>query len=167
MRLLLRGASEKVASDASFAQMDLHWKGIARAGGRGRVLLRAEAGLLGTEDFHDLPSTIRYFAGGAQSVRAYEYQELGPRDSSGEPVGGSKLLFGSAELDYRLFGQWALAAFYDFGNALQSLSDPLASGAGAGVRWVSPVGMVRLDAAQALDDPSHHVQFQFSLGPDL
>jgi translocation and assembly module TamA len=100
-------------------------------------------------------------------VRAYGYQDLGPHDATGEPVGGKRLEFGSFEYERRLFGSWGLAGFYDIGNALERFGDPLSSGAGAGLRWFSPVGMVRLDWAWPIHDPSQGRQIQFSIGPDL
>jgi translocation and assembly module TamA len=43
----------------------------------------------------------------------------------------------------------------------------LFAGAGVGLRWLSPVGLVRADAAVALDLPDTPIRFHFSLGPDL
>jgi len=167
LAFLLRAASDQVVSDATFGQFNVQSKGLGGAGVRGRVIVRAEAGATRSGDFHLLPPNMRYFSGGAQSVRAYGYQELGPRDASGEPLGGQRLLFGSIDYEHRLFGGWGVAAFYDIGNALENFGDPLEDGAGAGVRWSSPVGMVRLDVAWPIHDPGHGGQLQFSIGPDL
>jgi translocation and assembly module TamA len=99
-------------------------------------------------------------------VRAFGYQELGPRDANGEPLGGERLLFGSFEYEHRFFGDWGAAGFYDIGNALQQFGDRLEDGAGVGLRWSSPVGMVRLDVAWPID-VSPRGRLQFSIGPDL
>ena len=165
--LLLRGSSDQVVSDASFVQLGAQAKLIKSAGPHRRIITRLEGGAVFTNDFHELPPNIRYFAGGAQSVRAYGYQELGPRDASNEPVGGQRLLFGSAEFEQRFFGSWGGAVFCDAGNALAKFGDPLAAGAGVGIRWFSPVGMVRFDVAWALREPPNHGQIQFAIGPDL
>jgi translocation and assembly module TamA len=165
--LLARGASDQVVSDVGFAQAQISTKWIGRAGKRDRVIVRADAGGTRSSDFHALPPNMRYFSGGAASVRAYGYQELGPKDDNGEPLGGQRLLFGSAEYDHRVIGNWGVAAFFDIGNAIQSFSDPLKQGAGAGLRWASPVGMMRLDVAWPFNDRSHGAQLQFSIGPDL
>ena len=164
---LVRAASDQVISDVTFGQLNIQSKGIFGAGPRGRVIARAEVGGTRTDDFHQFPPGIRYFAGGAQSVRAYGYQDLGPRDANGEPLGGQRLLFGNVEYEHRLFGKWGAAAFYDIGNALESFGDRLEDGAGVGVRWFSPVGMMRLDLAWPINDSSHREQWQFSIGPDL
>jgi translocation and assembly module TamA len=161
-----RAASDQVLSDVSFGQLNVQSKLIWSPRQRERLIARAEAGATRTDDFHELPPGIRYFAGGAQSVRAFGYQDLGPRDANGEPLGGERLLFGSLEYERRLFGAWGVAGFYDIGNALESFGDPLEDGAGVGARWSSPVGMIRLDVAWPLHD-SPRGQLQFSMGPDL
>ena len=165
--MLLRGASDQVVSDVGFGQAHIATKWIGRAGKRDRVILRADAGGTRSKDFRKLPPNMRYFSGGAASVRAYGYQELSPQDDNGEPVGGQRLLFGSAEYDHRVVGNWGIAAFYDIGNAVEFYSDPLRSGVGTGLRWASPVGMMRLDIAWPINDRSHGSQLQFSIGPDL
>jgi len=131
------------------------------------LIVRADVGSTWTHDFHDLPPSMRYFSGGAQSVRAYGFQDLGPRDPNDEPLGGQRLLFGSLEYERRVLGNWGLATFYDIGNALERFIDPLEDGAGIGMRWISPVGMVRLDLAWPIYDPSSGRRWQFSIGPDL
>ena len=168
LAVILRGASDQLLSDASFVQTDLQTKGLIGMGGRGRLIVRADAGAVWSHQFHRLPPNIRYFSGGPASVRAYGYQDLAPRDSTGETVGGERLLLGSVEYEYRVYGGWGAAGFYDVGNALEQFGDPLASGAGIGVRWFSPVGMVRLDLAWPISDPAHRSpHLQFSMGLDL
>ena len=167
LSMRLGGSSTSVLSDVTYGQVVLETKWIQRPIERLRLLVRAEGGYTGTDDFHALPTSIRFFAGGASSVRAYNYQQLGIVDSSGTAVGGPVYLFGNVELERLIFGGWGLAVFYDIGNAMDKFSDPLAYGAGAGVRWRSPVGMVRLDFAQALDDRSQPLRVQFAIGPDL
>ena len=65
--------------------------------------------------------------------------------------------------------KWRLAAFVDHGNAIDSLSDPLRTGVGIGVRWVSPVGPLRFDIAQGLSDSygDGDWRIHFSMGPEL
>jgi translocation and assembly module TamA len=166
-KILARVASDRLVSDVSFTQVSLETKGLWSPGRHDRVIARADAGATWSDQFHSLPPGNRFFAGGSQSVRAYGYQDLGPHDATGEPVGGKRLEFGSFEYERRLFGSWGLAGFYDIGNALERFGDPLSSGAGAGLRWFSPVGMVRLDWAWPIHDPSQGRQIQFSIGPDL
>jgi len=80
---------------------------------------------------------------------------------------GDYLLVGSLEYDHRLIGKWSAALFYDRGNAIDALRDPLESGAGFGLRWQSPVGPVRVDIASALSRPGRPWRLHINIGPDL
>jgi translocation and assembly module TamA len=124
-------------------------------------------GRLFTGDFRQLPPTIRYFTGGDQSVRGYRYLQLGPRDAAGNVIGGEALVAASVELDHRVLESWSVALFYDVGNALDELSLSLEQGAGAGIRWLSPIGLVRLDGAFAISQTDSPFRVHFSIGPDL
>ena len=119
-------------------------------------------------DFRDLPATLRFFTGGDQTVRGFRYLELGPRDAAGESIGGRALIAGSLEVDYRFLERWAVAAFHDAGNALDSFSSlSLERGIGGGLRWLSPIGLIRLDAAFAVSRPGSPLRIHFIIGPDL
>lgn len=162
----LRGAGEQMLSDMSFAQAEVKTKLIHPLGSRGRVIARAEGGTTWTDSFDELPATLRYYAGGDQSVRGYGYEELGPRDASGDVIGGKHLLFGSLEYEHRIRGDWGVAVFVDAGNAFNSTHDGFETGAGIGLRWRSPVGMVRVDVASAVSR-DNGLRLHFTLGPDL
>lgn len=163
----LRGAAENAGSDASFAQVTAAAKWVRSPTSRTRFITRADAGYTRTVQFRRLPPLIRFFAGGAQSVRGYGFRELGPRDGAGNAIGGESLVAGSAELELRVLEAWSVAGFYDLGNAMRSLRDPLVDGAGGGVRWRSPVGLVRADVGWALSEPGTPWRFHLTLGPDL
>jgi translocation and assembly module TamA len=174
LRFQLRAAHESVLSTATFLQGIAEAKYVQRLLGPVRGLARARLGYTQTQNFHELPSSLRFFAGGDQSVRGYGFQELTPRSKDGEPTGGDALVEASVELDallvqLRNFGRFGAAVFYDTGNALErlTLGGKLRAGAGVGIRWLSPVGLVRADVAFALDEPGTPMRFHFSLGPDL
>jgi translocation and assembly module TamA len=150
LQLDLRGAAEPLLSDTSFVQAGVKAKLIRSLGSNGRVIARAEGGTTWIDGFQELPTSLRYFAGGDQSVRGYDFQDLGPRDASGEVIGGKHLVFGSLEYEHRVHGNWGVAAFVDTGNAFNSTHEGLETGAGFGLRWKSPIGMVRLDLAAAV-----------------
>ena len=84
-------------------------------------------------------------------------------------MGGSHKLTTSAEIEQRVRGNWAVAAFVDGGNAFDSFSDlSLKTGIGAGLRWYSPLGPVRIDIAVPLDnDAPDSFRIHVTLGPDL
>lgn len=166
LNLELRGAHESLFSDASFAQLLASGKWI-RPLGKGRLLLRADTGVTFASTFTDLPASYRFFAGGDQSVRGYEYQSLGPRDANGDVVGGRYLLSTSLEYEYPIKGAWSAALFVDAGNAFDGWSDELKQSAGIGLRWRSPVGPIRLDLAIPQDQSRDSFRIHFSMGPDL
>jgi translocation and assembly module TamA len=166
-----RGAAEGFLTDTSFVQATARAKGIWSFG-RTRLISRAELGWTSTSDFRALPASLRFFAGGDQSVRGYDYQDLGPLDEEGNVIGGEALVVGSIEVDrlffdFGRFGRWGAAAFYDIGGAAHDFGESLESGAGVGLRWLSPIGLVRIDAAVALDRPGTPVRFHLSVGPDF
>lgn len=162
-----RGARSEIVSDTNYGQVRAGFKWIGELGEHGRVLVRGDAGSTNVAYLDKLPASQRFFAGGDNSVRGYSYQELGPKNELGQVVGGKHLLVGSVELEHQLAGNWSVAAFYDIGNAMNSTNDPLAHGAGAGLRWNSPVGPVRFDFAWSLDKIEDRFRLHVVLGPDL
>jgi translocation and assembly module TamA len=156
-----------ILSDVSFAQTRLQGKVIHPLGSRGRLILRGDAGFTIASEVTVLPASIRFFAGGDQSVRGYDYKELGPVDQNGEVIGGRYLLVGSMEYEHRVTDNWSVAAFLDSGNAFDDFDEPLEQGAGFGVRWRSPVGPVRLDIANAISKDGNPWRVHFTIGPDL
>lgn len=167
LRFELRASSKLLLSDIDFMQVRTHGKLILPLGARGRVLLRGDAGTTAIAPVEELPASVRFFTGGAQSVRGYAYQSLGPADSQGKVIGGKHLLVGSAEYEYTLRGKFSAALFYDAGNALDGLDDPLKHGAGFGLRWQSPIGPVRIDLASALSLDKQPWRLHINIGPDL
>lgn len=161
------GAAEQLLSDTSFLQARISARYVTGLGPQGRLLLRGEYGATATDDFDRLPPSQRFFNGGAQSVRGYGFEELGPRDDQGNLIGGSYLGTASVEVDYLLRGNFGLALFVDAGNASDSASIDWKTGVGIGLRYRTPVGMLRLDFAHPLDDPDSSFAFHISFGPDL
>ena len=162
----LRGAEQKVLSSESFLSFTTSAKAVRTLPGGFRLIGRVEGGATSTPAFRELPPTIRFFAGGDNSVRGYSYESLGPRDEAGRVIGGRLLLATSAEIQYPVWGKFGLAAFYDAGNAFESVdSGRMEQGAGGGLRWQSPVGPVRLDLAFALRHDDWRIHF--TMGPDL
>ena len=99
-----------------------------------------------------LPLPERYFAGGDYGPRGFPVDEVGPKfvRSDGEvfPTGGNALLLGGAELRYNLTRSFQLATFLDLGNVYPTVSDvslaDLRSSTGLGLRYMTPIGPVRL-----------------------
>jgi len=161
------GSVEALLSDTTFLQGIVRGKWVRSLGDRGRLIMRGDIGATATDNFSDLPASNRFFTGGDSSVRGYEYKSLGPLDENGELIGGKYLLVGSVEYDYNVAGKWYVAAFYDVGNTYNETPDEIFSGAGIGIRWASPVGMVRVDVANAISDKDHPWRLHITFGPDF
>ena len=162
----LRGASEDLLSDTRFFQLEGGIKAITRLGYNKRLVSRGRLGSTWTDEFNQLPSSVRFFAGGAQSVRGYAYQSLGPVDSNGDVTGGRHLMIGSLEYEQYFDNKWGFALFYDAGNAIDEFNEKLERGAGFGVRWKSPIGPVRIDLANAISQ-NNGWRLHINIGPDL
>jgi len=161
------GSAEALLSDATFLQGIMRGKLVRAFGKQGRLVMRADAGATATGNFESLPATNRFFTGGDNSVRGYEYKSLAPENEDGDLIGGKYLLVGSVEYDYNVYGKWYLAAFYDIGSAFSDSPIDASSGAGVGIRWASPVGMVRVDVAAALSEAGNPLRLHITFGPDF
>lgn len=162
------GSHRSVLSSVDILHVNALAKGLFTLAENHRFLARFQVGAVATNRFEDVPPSLRFFAGGDQSVRGYGYETLSPENDNGVPVGGRYLMVGSAEYQYQFADQWRAALFVDHGNAINQLNDPLATGAGVGIRWISPVGPLRLDIAKGLDPQfGGGWRIHFSMGPEL
>ena len=162
----VRGAKQDLLADADVLHVSALARGLITLADKHRFLGRAQIGAIGTNNYSAVPPSLRFFAGGDQSVRGYDYQTLSPRDRQGNREGGRYMFAGSVEYQYRVAERWRVAAFVDQGNAFNNLSDKMNTGAGFGMRWVSPVGPLRLDLARAFDQDKGW-RLHFSMGPEL
>ncbi|OQW91434.1 MAG: hypothetical protein BWK79_16895, partial [Beggiatoa sp. IS2] len=172
IQLEVRGALESLGSNTSFLQTRLQAIFIRKLHDNGRFITRGEVGYTLTStllsgEFNDLPPSIRFFAGGDRSVRGYDYNTLGTTNDQGYVIGGKQLLVGSVEYEHRILEKWSVAAFYDVGNAFNNFSDPIKHATGVGVRWQSPVGLLRVDVATALSEDGHSLRLHVTVGPDF
>lgn len=159
----LRGTHQVIGSDTGLLQLISRGSYLLPLFWRLSLHTRAKAGItLLSDPLSDLPVSLRFFAGGDESVRGYAYQSLGPRDASGQVVGGKNLLSGSLELERALFQNWGVSLFYDAGNAFDSFTNiHLAQGAGVGLHYYTPVGALNLSLARqvGVSEPNFHVHF--------
>lgn len=140
---------------------------VRSVGNNHRGLLRIDGSANFADEFDKLPPSLRFFAGGDNNLRGYGYQSISPRDASGSLTGAKYMATSSLEYQYRLGGNWWAALFIDYGDAFNDSPD-WKTGTGFGVRWVSPVGPLRLDFAWGLDsEPGDRFKLHFTLGPDL
>ena len=164
----LQGAAEPLLSSTSL--MQAHVKG-ALAWPLGRMILkgRGEFGSTWVGTFRELPKSLRFFAGGDNSVRGYGYESLGPRNANDQVVGGRHVLVVSGEAMMPVAGENVFGAiFVDSGNAFDSFKDmDLKTGAGVGVRYRSPIGMVRVDVAVPFNASSRSPRLHLGIGAEF
>lgn len=123
---------------------------------------RLELGFIysfGSTDRFDIPIFKRFFAGGSNSFRGYNFQELGPLNSKGEPIGGNSLIVGNLEIRHPLpLRRLRGVVFLDYGNVypgeFEYSLDGLRYAVGGGLRYDTIIGPVRFDIGYALNpDP--------------
>ena len=166
----LEGASDALISDINVAKLTFSTKWI-RTFGKHRWVARADAGVLVTNDFESVPSSMRFFAGGDQSIRGFGLDELAQsrinENGKIELIGGQYLNVASIEYAYSVSDNWRGAVFIDAGGAGAEFADEIAKGIGAGVHWLSPVGTIRLYLARGISETEKNWRIHFSIGPGL
>lgn len=172
-QLTVEGASENLLSDIDLFKVTARTKWI-REYDRHRVVARGDLGLIATNDFSEVPSTHRFFAGGDQSVRGFglnEVTDVNEVEVDGEieyeRVGGKFLAVASLEYAYRFAESWRAAVFFDAGSASETFGESLATGTGAGVHWLSPIGNVQIYIARGQSDFENTWRLHLVIGPGL
>jgi len=127
---------------------------------------RAEVAQVVARESVGVPEKLLFLAGGDESVRGYAYRSLGPQ-KDGLTVGGRVLATGSVEIARPILESmpnlWG-AVFVDAGNAASRWQDFSAKvGVGAGVRFRSPVGPLKVDLARALDTGKWRLHFSVGI----
>jgi translocation and assembly module TamA len=163
----IRGAIGGVLADTSYVRLTTEGRLIRSPRRKDRIILRSELGAMLVDDFDRVPASERYFAGGARRVRGFGLNSLGPRNDEGQVVGGRFLATASFEYEHRVRGNWAVAAFTDAGNAFNPNDIRIQASAGLGLRWLSPIGMVRLDVARQLTTDDGDLRLHLTFGPEL
>ncbi|HEX4648740.1 MAG TPA: BamA/TamA family outer membrane protein [Steroidobacteraceae bacterium] len=187
----VRGSHAALGSDSNFLQLHLQAERVFRLGRKWHLLLRDEVGASLVSHFAQLPAVFRFFAGGDNSVRGFAYNDLSPLEavcditlpgkfrynkdgtcgkvSSFIKAGGKDEITGTVEVIRDLPNNFGIAAFFDYGNAYNSLAglthrcQPLAGDAaqtqecgalqysvGIGLRVRLPVMTLGVDIAQPL-----------------
>ena len=105
-----------------------------------------------------LPADERFYVGGGGSVRGFAYQMAGDVDTDNDPLGGCSMVALGAEARFRFFEDYGLVTFFEGGRSFDSyfptFDKQLFWGAGAGLRYYTDFGPVRLDLAVPLNGRS-------------
>ncbi|WP_405599815.1 MULTISPECIES: autotransporter assembly complex family protein [unclassified Pseudoalteromonas] len=131
------------------------------------VFLKANVGAMLVDDISNVPFSLRFYAGGDQSVRGFAYQSISPENDEGELIGGKYLLSATVEYNYQFAQNWRAALFVDGGTATNDFSDQFEVGAGFGFRYLTPVGPVRIDHAWGVTKDSKSTRLSITIGPEI
>ncbi|WP_157014578.1 autotransporter assembly complex protein TamA [Mesorhizobium xinjiangense] len=130
----------------------------------GRVKLGT---LIGPEIAEAAPDRL-FFAGGGASVRGYAYRNIGVETPAGNVIGGRSLIEGSVELRTRVTETIGVVGFVDAGyvgeETFPDFDQDLKLGVGAGLRYLTPLGPIRLDFAVPIDPNPDDPDFAFYVG---
>ncbi len=131
--------------------------GYLGLGAEDRIVLAgklAAGTLIGGGGVEQIPATQRFFAGGGGSVRGYGYQEISPYNENDEATGGRSYVTGSFEARIKITDTIGIVPFIDVGTVSDSIApdfSDIRAGAGAGIRYATPFGPLRLDFAVPLN----------------
>ena len=156
--LSLRLRTSYEFTPTTFNQEELTAKWLHPIGNNNFLILRGNLGTTDANDFNELPMTLRYFAGGVNSVRGYGDQSLGP---------GKYLKVASVEVQQRLRGEIYGSLYLDAGNATDNFNESLKKGRGAGLVWRSPIGPIALYVTQAYTEADKPLRVDLSIGTGL
>jgi len=121
-----------------------------------------------------LPDYERFYLGGMHSVRGFDWRDISAEDENGDEVGGNRFIQLNIEWVVPLIKDagvmWVF--FVDAGNVFGEddeldMKDPTREGGGAGIRWYSPLGPLRLEYGWILDprgDEDTEGRWEFSVG---
>ena len=162
--------SSAIWGDNSFVQLKATYRGMTEITASSRFLFRLEQGINLGPDADHVPPSLRFFAGGDNSIRGFGYRNKASLQPDGSGLKGSKYLTtGTAEIQVPIgIPNSRVAFFVDAGIATDDYQEDYLLGPGLGYRFVSPYGVVRVDLAAGLEkhEPtSYHIHFAF--GPEF
>lgn len=165
------GAS-KLWGDHSFVQVHATYRGVISPTPNTRFLFRLEQGANFGPDAEGVPPSLRFFAGGDNSIRGFGYRDKAPYQLDGSGLkGASYMTTGTAEFQFP-FGvaNSRLAVFLDGGVATDDYQrdKEVLWGPGIGYRFLSPYGIVRVDFAVGIEaEQENNYQLHFAFGPEF
>jgi len=169
--LTFRGGLGVLWSSTDLTQSELRAKWVKCLGEKARFLFRTDIGATYARNFNKVPYSLRFFTGGDHTVRGYGYRTLGPQESDHQGkqtvVGGRYLAVMSMELERTVYKNAGLATFVDSGQAMNHWNTRLATSVGAGARYRTPLGALRLDIAKPLSLKKQPLRIHLTFGTDL
>jgi len=132
--------------------------------------LHGEIGYVDESFGKKLPDYERFYLGGMNSMRGFDWQDIHVKDSDGAKIGGETYIQLNFEFVFPLIKKAGIVGviFYDTGNVYESLKlGDLRQSAGFGFRWYSPIGPIRLEYGYILDPEEEEDtggRWDFSMG---
>lgn len=188
LSLEIRGSDSILGAGSDFLQFHAQGERVLGLWHGWHLLLRDEVGVTVVSRFSQLPAVMRFFAGGADSVRGFPYDSLSPltdvctRNAQGQPIlnrngacqevlekvrlGGKDLITGTVEVVRDLPHDLGLATFFDYGNAFNHFGTRLQYAVGIGLRVRLPVATLGIDIGEPLS-MAGRPQLDFNFSPKL
>lgn len=163
--------SSSLFGDDSFLQVHGVYKGIISVGSNYRLFVRAEQGANFGPDADNVPPSLRFFAGGDNSIRGFGYRDISTYQPDGSGLKGAKYLTtGSIEYQFPIgIASSRGAVFLDGGIATDDYTNnDISWGPGIGYRFLSAYGTVRVDFAVGIHgNDERKYQLHFAFGPEF
>lgn len=135
------------------------------------ISIHGQYGVVESYGGKKVPIYERFFLGGMYTLRGFESRSIAPKDPlTGDVLGGNRELFGNIEYIFPLIKEAGVRGvlFFDAGNAYNSniLPPELRYSVGAGIRWYSPMGPLRLEWGKNLNPKADEKssKWEFSIG---
>lgn len=183
LQIEIRGAAQPLGSTVSFLQLHIQDERVFRITDGWHLLLRGELGTTLVSRLSQLPGSFRFFAGGAESVRGFGFDDLSPvvteRNANGTftdvKVGGRHVISGTVEVVRDLPRNLGVSVFSDFGNAFDVFGHSpnpayphfMEYSVGVGLRWRLPVVTFGIDVAEPISRPGAGPRFDINFSPKL
>jgi len=142
---------------ANYARIQFDLSGYKAVAHRVVLAARARVGSIPGTGLDNIAPSRRFYAGGGGSIRGFGFQEIGPRDTAGDPSGGRSLVELSVEARIGtglMQGAVELVPFLDAGTVAEAITPRLTGlryGAGLGLRYKTGFGPIRLDLGTPLN----------------
>lgn len=172
----IEGTHTDISSETSFLKFNGHWRHIKSLSPKHKLVSRIELGYtyLSESNVEELSPSLRFFAGGDQSIRGFSYQSIGPtRIKDNEDgtqdnivVGGNRLVVASVEYQYYFTPKIRGALFADIGSSFDTGFQKSYS-IGPGIHYLSPIGAIKLDVGYSLSEDSPSWRIHLNLGAEL
>ncbi|KTC68171.1 outer membrane protein [Legionella birminghamensis] len=157
------GASKLALSEVNFAQASVDAKAaVTLEKMRTRLYLHTIQGVTLIDDINQLPLSLSMLLGGADNLKAYTYNSIGP---------GKIMSYGGIEIQKETLDNWYVTAFFDTGDVYKPSLKDWQNDLGIGLMWVSPIGPIKVGVAQAIDSGFNRKdkkpRLVINMGPDL